>query len=145
MNVSDSTEAMDSTDEIFGDTSIPEESTHFRHTRPNRSIKPPIWHKDYLVSKSTKQSLKDVPYSITNYAAYSKISPSYMSFLTALSSIKEPATFKEASGCPEWIKAMQDEVNALEQNATWTVVDLPPGKKAIGSKWIYKVKLQAYG
>lgn len=98
-----------------------------------------------MVSKSTKQSHKDVPYSITNYAAYSKISPSYMSFLTALSSIKEPATFKEASGCPEWIKAMQDEVNALEQNATWTVVDLPPGKKAIGSKWMYKVKLQADG
>lgn len=38
---------------------------------------------------------------------------------------------------------MQEEISALEQNNTWTVVSLPLGKKAIGSKWVYKVKLQA--
>ncbi|KAH0690292.1 hypothetical protein KY290_018529 [Solanum tuberosum] len=42
------------------------------HARPNRSIRPPIWHKDYLVPKSSKLAHKDIPYPITNYATYSK-------------------------------------------------------------------------
>ncbi|XP_056697548.1 uncharacterized protein [Spinacia oleracea] len=35
---------------------------------------------------------------------------------------------------------MQEEIDALECSATWTVEDLPPGKKAIGSGWVYKIK-----
>ena len=35
---------------------------------------------------------------------------------------------------------MRKEIQALEDNETWTVEDLPPGKKAIGSKWVYKIK-----
>ncbi|KAL0333048.1 UNVERIFIED_CONTAM: Retrovirus-related Pol polyprotein from transposon RE1 [Sesamum calycinum] len=34
---------------------------------------------------------------------------------------------------------------ALSTNQTWEVVDLPPGKRAIGSKWVYKVKLRPDG
>ncbi|KAK4407835.1 Retrovirus-related Pol polyprotein from transposon RE1 [Sesamum angolense] len=40
---------------------------------------------------------------------------------------------------------MQQELMVLEQNQTWDIVDLPKGKKAIGSKWVYKVKLHADG
>jgi len=40
---------------------------------------------------------------------------------------------------------MESELEALYANNTWTEVDLPPGKKAISSKWVYKVKLQADG
>ncbi|KAL0314938.1 UNVERIFIED_CONTAM: Retrovirus-related Pol polyprotein from transposon RE1 [Sesamum angustifolium] len=36
-------------------------------------------------------------------------------------------------------------LNALEQNETWAIVDLPKGNKAIGSKWVYKVKLNSDG
>jgi len=25
-------------------------------------------------------------------------------------------------------------------NNTWTLVKLPPGRKAIGSKWVFKIK-----
>jgi hypothetical protein len=33
---------------------------------------------------------------------------------------------------------MDKEIAALEENKTWTVVSLPHGKKAIGSKWVLK-------
>jgi hypothetical protein len=32
---------------------------------------------------------------------------------------------------------MQTEIEALEQNQTWILVDLPHNKKAIGCKWVY--------
>ncbi|CAO2832503.1 unnamed protein product [Amaranthus hypochondriacus] len=37
------------------------------------------------------------------------------------------------------------ELNALHKNNTWELVSLPPSKKAIGSKWVYKVKLKSDG
>lgn len=35
---------------------------------------------------------------------------------------------------------MDKEIQALEDNKTWIITDLPPGKRATGSKWAYKVK-----
>ena len=40
---------------------------------------------------------------------------------------------------------MRKEIQALEDNETWTVEDLPPGKKAIRSKWVYKIKYNSDG
>ncbi|KAL0399091.1 UNVERIFIED_CONTAM: Retrovirus-related Pol polyprotein from transposon RE1 [Sesamum radiatum] len=51
----------------------------------------------------------------------------------------------QAKGRLEWESTMKDEIVALEKNNTWTVVDLPKGKRAIGSKWVYKVKLNPDG
>ena len=36
-------------------------------------------------------------------------------------------------------------MQALHENKTWTLVDLPPGRKAIGSKWVFKIKRNADG
>jgi len=40
---------------------------------------------------------------------------------------------------------MNKEIDALMSNNTWELVDLPPGKKAITNKWVYKVKLRSDG
>jgi len=40
---------------------------------------------------------------------------------------------------------MAEEINTLEENQTWTIEDLPPGKKPISSKWVYKVKYKSAG
>lgn len=36
---------------------------------------------------------------------------------------------------------MKHELHSLEANCTWELTDLPISKKAIGPKWVYKIKL----
>ncbi|KAL6343175.1 hypothetical protein AAG906_020973 [Vitis piasezkii] len=52
----------------------------------------------------------------------------------------EPSTYVEAIKDECWREAMRKEIQTLEDNETWTVEDLPPEKKAIRSKWVYKIK-----
>jgi len=40
---------------------------------------------------------------------------------------------------------MYEEIDSIERNNTWDLVNLPEGKKSIGVKWVYKTKLSAYG
>jgi hypothetical protein len=46
---------------------------------------------------------------------------------------------------PKWKKAMNEEMEALQKTSTWELVVLPEGKKAIGCRWVYTVKLKADG
>jgi len=40
---------------------------------------------------------------------------------------------------------MASEIATLEANQTWTITPLPPHKRAIGCKWVYRVKYNADG
>lgn len=40
---------------------------------------------------------------------------------------------------------MEQELTALKLNETWSIVDLPLGKKPITCKWVYKLKFHADG
>ena len=40
---------------------------------------------------------------------------------------------------------MDKEIQALENNHTWDVTALPPGKSPIGCEWVYKVKFNPDG
>ena len=56
----------------------------------------------------------------------------------------EPRTYKEAMADSyrkmQWELAMQEEVNSLVANGTWTLVDLPSDARALGGKWVFKMK-----
>ncbi|PNX62023.1 hypothetical protein L195_g060949, partial [Trifolium pratense] len=45
----------------------------------------------------------------------------------------------------EWREAMAKELKALEENETWELTTLPKGRKAVGCKWVYKIKYKATG
>ena len=56
---------------------------------------------------------------------------------------KEPKSIEEAVSGTEksmWEKAMEVEMQSLEENNIWDFVELPEGRRAIGSKWVYKAK-----
>ncbi|KAG5542352.1 hypothetical protein RHGRI_022032 [Rhododendron griersonianum] len=57
----------------------------------------------------------------------------------------EPHSYREASSNPLWQQAMAEELQALDKTHTWDIVDLPPGKTLIGSKWVYKIKTRSDG
>ena len=60
----------------------------------------------------------------------------------------DPKSYKEAISSPEkdhWNVAMQEELDAIEENATWKLTELPKGRKAIGSKWVFKTKRDENG
>ncbi|XP_052723914.1 uncharacterized protein LOC128193817 [Vigna angularis] len=48
---------------------------------------------------------------------------------------------KEALDHPGWRQAMIAEMQALDHSNTWELVPLPPGKKAVGCRWVYAVKV----
>ena len=58
---------------------------------------------------------------------------------------KEPETFEEASQSSKWIKAMEEEIAALEQNQTWELAPKPKDVKSISCKWVYKIKRRTDG
>ena len=52
----------------------------------------------------------------------------------------EPQCFEDAQGHPFWEDAMKSEIQSIEKNATWELVDLLVGKNVVGTKWSYKLK-----
>jgi hypothetical protein len=58
---------------------------------------------------------------------------------------EEPATFTQAEKETSWRQAMKEEISSIEENHTWKLLDLPPGRKPIGLKWVYKLKKNARG
>ncbi|CAI7882050.1 unnamed protein product [Closterium sp. NIES-53] len=49
------------------------------------------------------------------------------------------------SALMEWKKARESELKSIEENGTWELVELPEGRKAITSKWLFKIKSDADG
>jgi hypothetical protein len=57
----------------------------------------------------------------------------------------EPVHFREALKDQNCVAAMQEELGAIQKNETWELCQLPPGKKPITLKWVYKLKKKADG
>jgi hypothetical protein len=57
----------------------------------------------------------------------------------------EPTCFEQAVRNPKWNNAMDEEIAALDANATWELVASLEDKKVIRCKWVYKIKHNADG
>jgi len=85
------------------------------------------------------------PYPIVNFVTCNNFSKTHQQFLAAITKLVEPEYYHEAARDPLWRKAMAEEIQALEENQTWTIEDLPAGKTRISYKWAYRVKYKSDG
>ncbi|KAK9074991.1 hypothetical protein SSX86_003310 [Deinandra increscens subsp. villosa] len=58
---------------------------------------------------------------------------------------EEPLSYRDAATDRDWVKAMRVELDAIEKNKTWSLTPLPNNQKAIGLKWVFKLKKDANG
>ncbi|GJX26151.1 retrotransposon protein, putative, ty1-copia subclass [Tanacetum coccineum] len=66
----------------------------------------------------------------------------------SLGDLNEPTSYKVAMldfESNKWIDAMNAEIQSMMDNMVWVLVDLPPGCKTVGSKWIFKKKTDMDG
>uniref|UniRef100_A0A803P5L5 Integrase catalytic domain-containing protein n=1 Tax=Cannabis sativa TaxID=3483 RepID=A0A803P5L5_CANSA len=119
-------------------------STAAMPRRSSRVPRPPSYLQDFecynLLEEKTSTS-----FPISRYMSYSKLSKAYKSFILAVTAEFEPQSYKQAIQFKKWLQAMDNELLALITNKTWTVVPLPQNKRAIGCRWVYKIKYNSYG
>ena len=82
---------------------------------------------------------------ISSFCTYNQLSSQSCYFIASLDSISLPNTFQEALSHPSWFGAMMEEMDALNENGTWNLAQLPTRKKAIGCCWVFAVKVNPDG
>ncbi|XP_052622580.1 retrovirus-related Pol polyprotein from transposon RE1 isoform X1 [Lactuca sativa] len=111
------------TEENDSINSNPSESLSTRITRSGRNVHMPVRFSDYVVKGKHK-------YGIERSVNYSALNTESFCFISNLNKTVEPKTY------PNWIKSMNEEMEALYRNNTWW---------SIGCRWIYKIKYKSNG
>ncbi|XP_052291943.1 uncharacterized protein LOC127900768, partial [Citrus sinensis] len=57
----------------------------------------------------------------------------------------EPKSFEDAENDESWIMAMQEELNQFERNNVWELVPKPEHQSIIGTKWVFRNKMDESG
>ncbi|GJS34569.1 retrovirus-related pol polyprotein from transposon TNT 1-94 [Tanacetum coccineum] len=65
----------------------------------------------------------------------------YACFLSQI----EPTSIAKALSDSSWVEAMQEELLQFKLQQVWKLVDLPNGKRAIGTKWVFRNKKDKRG
>ncbi|KAJ0470826.1 putative RNA-directed DNA polymerase [Helianthus annuus] len=114
------------------------EGTHTTTRKSTRSVYIPKKFGDYVVEGKVKFGYERV----VNYA---NLPPDNVCFASNVNKILEPSSYQEAIKDSNWVNAMNEELSALHENNTWSIVDLPKGRKPVGCKWVFRVKYKSNG
>ncbi|KAJ0509944.1 putative RNA-directed DNA polymerase [Helianthus annuus] len=92
--------------------------------RSKRTTRTPVWMQDYQTGEGFSDEEAD---------------------LAMFSSFGDPTSYEEAVKETKWVDAMKNEIQAIEQNETWELVEASKEVKPIGVKWVFKTKLNERG
>ncbi|KAJ0520490.1 putative RNA-directed DNA polymerase [Helianthus annuus] len=127
------------TQEETSEDSPTQEETSERYVLPprvNRGVPP----KRYSPEKEPRGSR----YPMANIAK-GNLSKEAKAFVASMYSDEIPANTEQALQSEPWKKAMDEEMEALTKNNTWEKRVLPPGKKAVGCRWVFTIKYKPDG
>ncbi|KAJ0951185.1 putative RNA-directed DNA polymerase [Helianthus annuus] len=111
------------------DEEVPSSNHDIHSERPKRDRAPPKRLNDFVVdlppsvdhAHTASTRATSTVHPSTNYISYDNFSHAHKRFLAAITSTDEPKSFKQAMQNPKWIEAMKKEIQALEENNTWTI------------------------
>ncbi|GJY54101.1 putative RNA-directed DNA polymerase [Tanacetum coccineum] len=106
--------------------------------RSSRTFVFPKKFNDFIVESKVKHGLE-------KYVNYSYLSKGNYCFAIMLNKGVEPKTYLKVSQHKHRVDLMNVEMDALYKNNTWEIVDLSVRRKAIGSKWVWKIKYKSDG
>jgi len=104
----------------------------------------PTFLKDYYhrVNSSISKGYFDTVYPITYVLSYHSPFEQHLRYTLVISSNTEPQNFEQVC---HLMDVMKKEIQALQENNTWYLIDLSAEKTHIRCKWVYKIKHKADG
>ncbi|GJZ48148.1 ribonuclease H-like domain-containing protein, partial [Tanacetum coccineum] len=127
-------------------TSMDENNTHLEGTVPNETY----FVNDFYGNSEFNSKVEDLRvHTVRRSSRQTKLPTSLNDFVIEgkvnLKKSIKPTCYEDAILDNNWIDAMNAKIEALNKNQTWIITDFPANRKAIGNKWIFKIKYKASG
>lgn len=97
------------------------------------------------MSQSRQTASLDTPYPLANFFTCANFSTTHRAFWWLSPQGMSPSLFRKQPKILISKKLCKKEVEALEENGTWSLVPFPNGKKLIRCKRVYKIKYHSDG
>jgi len=93
------------------------------------------------IQRTSSERIRRAPARLADYVAGDELSEEEAMMVRS----DDPLTYDEAVKDLKWRDAMMKEMESIKKNGTWELTNLPEGWKAVGTKWIFKTKLNENG
>jgi hypothetical protein len=145
--ISDTEDNSIDTTNNFGTASIPVEDKNNGNTREYEAQETDAASGNEIKIRTSRRTNKGSRNTQTFAEEFHNLEETY--YATTLEDAYlagDPKSYKQAmkgAQADQWERAMDTEMNQLHDRRTWTLVDLPPGRRPVKSKWVYQTKLNA--
>ncbi|WZZ88611.1 hypothetical protein YC2023_117190 [Brassica napus] len=120
-------------DELVQDQPVLRRSTRLRKD-PSNWVNTRVYYNAQAVEHPTQ--------AVCSFAQYPE---EHCAFMVNLDKNYIPKSYEEAMLDKEWKESVRAEAGAMVKNDTWYESELPKGKKAVSSRWIFTIKYKADG
>ena len=95
--------------------------------------------------RSTRERKQTEQFGYSNLGVPNRAATKYSSYLVEAEDVLTYSQAVKSKDEEKWRVAIQKEMDSLAENETWELVPLPHGRKAVGCKWVFKIKTTPKG